>query len=61
MGTASALLFQELSQQKISLPLKSDQPGKRVLTCLWKYSYNTGHWVEREIRTFNFGKKRKQY
>ena len=38
-----------------------DQPGKHVLPCLWKYSYNTPDCVAREIRTFNFGKKCKKY
>ena len=59
--TAQAQLSQELIQQKNALPLKPEKPGKHVLTCLWKYSYNTRDCVATEVRTFNFGKTRKQY
>ena len=60
METGQAYLSQELNQKNPFI-LKPDQPGKHVLTCFWKYSYNTGDYVAREIRTFNCGKKRKQY
>ena len=59
--TAQAQLCQELNQQNNLLPLKPAQPGKLLLTCFWKYSYNTRDCVARETRTFNFGKNCKQY
>ena len=33
--TAQVELSQEFSQQKNPLPLKSDQPGKHILTYFW--------------------------
>ena len=38
--TAKAELSKDLSQQKIPLPLKPDQPGKHVLTYFWWDNFN---------------------
>ena len=56
--SAQALLSQELSQQKNHL-IKSDQPGKHVITFLRKYSYKAHSTSVRSINSITLCGKEK--
>ena len=56
-GNCTSIIIPRAQPAKYPLPLKPDQPESMLVEVFVRH----GDCVPREIRTFNFGKKCKQY